>query len=186
MEILDALQQSYRHTGTIVGGLRPEHAELPTPCPKFDVRTLFAHLVGVLDMFTSALTDTPYTPPTDVTLEDASGTYTRAADANLAAWRSLANLDDTITLPFGTVPAGTGVNMNLVDVQVHGWDLAKATGQPAVIPDELAEGSLEFCAGMLRPEMRSEAPDAPFGFEVDVAADAPSTDRLVAFLGRQP
>ena len=74
------------------------------------------------------------------------------------------DFDTSITLPFGTVPAAMSVHLNVIDVQVHGWDLATATEQPATIPDDLAEESLAFVTQMLRPEMRSDAPDASFGF----------------------
>jgi uncharacterized protein (TIGR03086 family) len=78
------------------------------------------------------------------------------------------------------------VHLNVVDVLVHGWDLATAIGVPAALPDDAATDALAFVQQMLRPEMRKDAPDAAFGPEVVVPADAPITDRLVAFLGRHP
>src|SRR6266513_3088890 len=64
---------------------------------------------------------------------------------------------------------------------VHGWDLAQATGQPALFPDRLAEQELAFTRHALAdlPAGRS-----PFGPPQPVATDAPAIDRLAACLGR--
>jgi uncharacterized protein (TIGR03086 family) len=138
-------------------------------------------------MFTAGLTEQPYAPPVDdVFSGDIAGRYAASVAANRAAWGALDTLDVPITLPFGTVPAMVGINLNVIDVLVHGWDLAKATGAPARLPDDVAAFALSFTEGMLRPEMRSDAPDASFGPAVPVPDDAPITDRLVGFLGRHP
>jgi uncharacterized protein (TIGR03086 family) len=187
MDVFAAMDRSYDYTATVVAGLRPEHATQPTNCPNFDVQALFGHLLGVLDMFTAGLTEQPYTPRAgDLLSGDIAGRYAEAVAANRAAWRALDSLDGTITLPFGSVPAAVSVNLNIIDVMVHGWDLAKATGGPTSMPEDVAETALAFTQGMLKPEMRSDAPDANFGPEVPVPASAPASERLVGFLGRRP
>jgi uncharacterized protein (TIGR03086 family) len=189
MDVFDAMDRSYQYTAGVVAGLRPEHATLPTPCPLFDVAGVYGHLVGVLDMFTAALTETPYTPRDDAFAGDMVATYTAAATTNRAAWQrcnEATGLDTMITLPFGTVPAAMSVNLNVIDVLVHGWDLATAVGLPDELPEDVANFALGFTENMLKPEMRSDAPDASFGPAVEVPADAPVGVRLVAFLGRQP
>jgi uncharacterized protein (TIGR03086 family) len=186
-QILAAMERSYASTEGVVTHLRPEHATLPTPCALFDVQALFGHLVGVLDMFTAALTDQPYTPPGDDLFRgDIASRYRESAAANLAAWQALDDLDRMITVPFGTVPASLSVNLNIIDVMVHGWDLATSIGVPVSLPEDVAELALGFTTQMLRPEMRSEDPGASFGPAVEVAPDAPVGERLLAFLGRQP
>ena len=65
---------------------------------------------------------------------------------------------------------------------MHGWDLARATGQPAEFPDDLPERELTFTRGKLAdlpPDRRPFAPPRP------VADDAPAIDRLAACLGRR-
>jgi len=69
----------------------------------------------------------------------------------------------------------------LFDLLVHGWDLAKATGQDASISAEdlerLEQGAQQF----------GDAARAPgvFGPEIDVPADADRQTKLLAFLGRR-
>lgn len=55
----------------------------------------------------------------------------------LEAWRGEGALDRTIHLPFGERPATWSVGQQVADLVVHGWDVAKATGQPEVsVPEE--------------------------------------------------
>jgi uncharacterized protein (TIGR03086 family) len=67
-------------------------------------------------------------------------------------------------------------------VLVHGWDLARATGQEPTLDPDLAEQLLAFARQAINDDMRAPR----IGPEVAVAADAPATDRLVAFMGRTP
>ena len=71
-----------------------------------------------------------------------------------------------------------------MDYEVHGWDLARATGQAVPFEDGEALRALETGRQMLKPEYRG--PDKEFGAEVPVPDDAAPMDQLVAFLGRDP
>ena len=70
----------------------------------------------------------------------------------------------------------------LTELVVHGWDLARATGQPFDLPDDTLRACLDHVAEFV--------PNAPFpdlwGPPVDVAAGAPLLDRIVAITGRNP
>ena len=70
-----------------------------------------------------------------------------------------------------------------LDIAVHGWDLAKATG-PATptLDDALAEDVLGFARQTITDDTRAPR----IGPEIAVGAGASATDRLVAFLGRRP
>ena len=91
-------------------------------------------------------------------------------------------LSGTCELPFGPAPVQVAARIALLDAVVHGWDVARATGEAADIPDELAEPILAFAPDLL--------PGAPRGtaFADEVTTDKPNSasDRLVAFLGRKP
>jgi uncharacterized protein (TIGR03086 family) len=67
-------------------------------------------------------------------------------------------------------------------VLIHGWDLARATGQPADFPDDVAERALAETRKQLTA--RPEGPGAPFAAEVAVPDQVPAVDRLAGFLGR--
>lgn len=65
---------------------------------------------------------------------------------------------------------------------VHGWDIARATGQAADFPEDVAEQTLAFSLAAL-PAVRSDR--SPFAAPQPVDGDAPALDRLVACLGRK-
>ena len=64
------------------------------------------------------------------------------------------------------------------DIFTHGWDLAKATGQPTDLEPELAAALLARVMQMLPDSMRGPEGRAPFGPRVEVAELAPAADRL--------
>ena len=72
------------------------------------------------------------------------------------------------------------MQIRLFDLLAHGWDLARATGQPVELPEDAAELSLKF----VRVQLTEDARPGRFGPVQPVAGDAPAIERLVAFLGR--
>ena len=81
------------------------------------------------------------------------------------------------------MPVTIALSINLVDIATHSWDIARATGQPAELPDGLATTVLGAAQGFVTDDIRSFAGIDP---AVAVGADATPTERLVAFLGRRP
>lgn len=167
-------------TARIVAGVRLDQLSLPTPCAEWDVRQLIGHLVEGNEIFTRAV---------DFELagyvgDDPFEVYARTTEAVRLAWRQPGVLDREITGPFGSLPGHLVVRMHFVDHLVHGWDLAKATGQDATIEAPLATAAYEEVTAAL--EASSRGPGMPFAAEVTSGADAPAYERLVAFLGREP
>ena len=48
MEMLDALSQTFDHTTKIVSGVLPDQLDDETPCSEWPLRTLLAHMTGVV------------------------------------------------------------------------------------------------------------------------------------------
>ena len=90
-------------------------------------------------------------------------------------------------MPFGEMPASAFATIATGDAFVHGWDLAKATGQPASGLDPgLAEELLVAVVPLLPDSLIGADGTAPVGPTVEVAEDASAADRLAGFLGRHP
>jgi uncharacterized protein (TIGR03086 family) len=81
------------------------------------------------------------------------------------------------------LPAPVAAGVNVTDTLVHGWDLARATGQALTIDPTLASAVLEFCRSAITDDIRQRG---AFGPIVPVADDGSPCDQLVGFLGRQP
>jgi uncharacterized protein (TIGR03086 family) len=185
---IEELSHALDQTGAIISRVRSDQATLPTPCALWDVRALVNHVVLDVQRFTATASGAAWEErDADVIGDDWSGAYRRAADALLAAWRREGVTDRTLRLPIGEVPASWSVGQHIADMVVHGWDVAKATGQPVELDPGLGEVSLEWARQSLKPEFRGdEASGRSFGYEVPVPLDAPILDRLVGFFGRDP
>ena len=71
-----------------------------------------------------------------------------------------------------------------LDLVVHGWDLARATGQGETIAPEEVDRALGFIDEMGGAStMRDNGVTGP---EVAVPADASKQDRMLGLLGRSP
>jgi uncharacterized protein (TIGR03086 family) len=75
--------------------------------------------------------------------------------------------------------------VGLDELVIHGWDLARATGQPFDDDPTSLEVVHGFVAGLAQPgqeQMRSGI----FGPIVDIPDDAPLLDRTLGLAGRHP
>ena len=77
---------------------------------------------------------------------------------------------------------GPSLGIAFGDQLLHGWDLARATGQDATMPEGLAEAAYEMIHGAFTEDQRKGV----FKPEVPVPADASAQDKLLAYTGRDP
>ena len=68
---------------------------------------------------------------------------------------------------------------------LHGWDIARASGQDYECDQESLEAAYGFVAPFSAPGMEAQR-EGLFGPVVDVADDAPLLDRLLGLAGRDP
>jgi uncharacterized protein (TIGR03086 family) len=181
MDLLDALDQTFGHAHGVIARVRPDQYDDATPCSEWTVRELLEHLVGVVAGIGWNVSGERPAAPFELA-PDPAAQFTEAAAFTLAAWAAPGALDRMIEGPPGPMPGRALANINLLDTATHTWDLAIATGQPAVLPEDVAAAALEASLQTISPEIRA----GRFGPAVDAADARHDTDRLVAFLGRQP
>jgi uncharacterized protein (TIGR03086 family) len=184
MDVVSALDLSYEKAEKLVAGLDVVQLDEPSPCAGWDVRATLEHLLGTVQMFT--LVNQGHEGVTEeavATGDDPAGAMSAVARENLASWRRPGAFDGDRTLPFGTFPAGVAALMNLEEVVVHCWDIAKATRQESAIAPEATAMVYEFCRSLPLDAFRAHG---AFGPEVAVPEAAPPINRLVGLLGRQP
>lgn len=107
-----------------------------------------------------------------------------AAAEAAAVWADDGILGRELRLPVGPKPGAVGALIYTNELTVHTWDLARATGQRPAWDPALVERVLEVVRRSLPAGVRGGR--VPFGEVVEVQAEAPAIDRLVAWAGRRP
>lgn len=169
----------------LIGGLRPDHIELPTPCREWNVRTLLNHLIALHRSAAAAITggeDVDW--GADYVGDDPRAAFSDAAEASAVAFRAPGVLDKSFQMPWGESTGDALSGMLAMDTVIHSWDLAKATGETASLDPDLCETVLAAGQQMMKPEYRT--PESGFGPEIAVPVDAPACDRMAGYFGRQP
>jgi uncharacterized protein (TIGR03086 family) len=174
-------------TETIIAAVRPDQLGLATPCPEFDVRALLSHIVGSANR-TAIIGEGGVLSPEQSRVDGVSDdgwteAFRAAATRARAAWQDAATLDAEFAVPWGKVPGRIALSGYVQEILMHGWDLAKATGQPTELDPELAGWVLDIARRILPAAPRE---GAPFGPVVPVDADAGVYAQLAGWLGRQP
>ena len=180
-------ERALETTGQVVRGTRRDQLENPTPCSDWNVRDLLNHLIGGCLTFAAggAGEPVPMDTGTDHTNEDLVGAYDRAAKSALEVFRSPQALERNFNLPWGETPGSIALFLAISDAVVHGWDLARATGQQMDIEDDIADAIYEMTTEMLEPKGSYPRGDS-FRPPVDVPEDAAPADRMLAYMGRRP
>ena len=187
----DSFARAVRSSRAVLVAVRPEQFDDPTPCASWKVRDLVNHMVQAPGFAATVASTRDFSNHRGDDADAASGDYLAAYDAAsgkaLEAFRSDGVLEGTVIMPFGELPAKAFATIATGDAFVHGWDLAKATGQPASDLDPaLAEELLVEVEPLLPDAFRGPDGTAPFGPRVEVASGASAADKLAGFLGRRP
>ena len=168
--------------GALISNIRADQWSAPTPCTEWTVRRVVNHLIGMNRVFAALLAGQPPPPrpAADHVEDDPVRAFRDSAAALLAAFSRPGVLERTYRGPLGTATGADRLQIRLYDLLAHAWDLAQATGQPAGVPDDLAEQSLAF----VRTQLTEQARPGRFGPAQIATEQASAIERLVAFLGR--
>jgi uncharacterized protein (TIGR03086 family) len=176
----------------LVAGVKDEELGHPTPCPAYTIGDLIDHVGGLALAFTAAAR------------KDAGGHAERTPSGQAShlepGWRARIPSDlRTLAKAWEEEQAWTGmtriagmdapasmVGLTAADeLVVHGWDIARATGQPYECERELLDAAQAFLTQFASPDAPA-GPDVPFGPSRPTPAGAPMLDRVVALAGRDP
>ena len=183
------LTPAARAVADLVAAVPDDALAGPTPCPAFTVGDLVDHVGGLALAFTAAARKKPLDGPPSVDASHLGDDWrTRIPRDVLAladAWRDPEAWTGMTAAGGVDLPGDVCGLVALDEVVVHGWDLARATGQ-AYEPDaETLQALHDFVAQFSGPG-NEEARAGLFGPEVDVPVDAPLLDRVIGMTGRDP
>ncbi len=163
--------------------LAPEEMPLRTPCARWDLRDLLAHLAGSMADLETAIRagelpagGLPLPPGHGDPLEMLRD---RAAEL-LCVCFGFRGDDQFVAVAGLPLPVGLVACTGAVEIAVHGWDVSAARGRRRPVPPRLATRMLDLCPLLVAGR------EGLFADPVQVPAEASPGDRLVAFLGRDP
>lgn len=180
--LIKDLARSFDAVGALIAKVRLDQWSAPTPCSDWTVRALVDHLIGMNRVFIALLAGQtpPQRPAAGHVERDPVGAYRDTAAALLSAFTAPGVLAREYQGPLGSATGAERLQIRLYDLLAHGWDLARATGQRAELPDAVAEQSLAFA----RSQVSEQARHGRFGPAQNIEGRASAIERLVAFLGR--
>jgi uncharacterized protein (TIGR03086 family) len=162
----------------VLRGLTADDDQKVTPCPELTAHQLVEHFVASLVQLGGMAGATVATPPGPTAEHRISNAAAQAIDA----WRAR-GLEGTVPGGGGSeMPASFAASILPVEILLHGWDLAQASGQTIAVSDEVVAYVREQ-AEVVVPAAR---PGGSFGPEVEPAAGASPLDALAAYAGRKP
>ena len=185
-DIAELHARALESTGAIVAGIAPDRWHDATPCAGWDVRALVNHLVSgnlwAAELAAGArIDDAGGRLDGDLLGSDPVASYADSAKSAAAAFRRPGALDAPCAVSYGPVPGSVYAGHRFIDVFIHGWDLAAATGQGTT----LDVGLLDACQKILGPQLEAFREAGAFGGEIDVPPGASTQARFLARLGRR-
>jgi uncharacterized protein (TIGR03086 family) len=167
--------------------VRPEHWTLGTPCEKWSVRDLVAHLVNEQLWAPELLAGCTVEQVGDRFDGDNLGSdplhsWVLAAAAAREAWITPKALQRPVHLSSGKTTAVEYGWQMTTDLAVHSWDLARAIGADERINPGLAQAVLDY----LEPRAKGWHSSGVFGPAVPVPEGADAQTRLLGSTGRTP
>lgn len=175
-DLLDLYSRASEWTlGKVKGAA--DQLDSDTPCDEWQVRELMNHMLETQRYFVGSargenVSPPGETPPSTLLGDDPVKDFKRAREETISTYGQKEVLEKT----------GPTLGIAFADQLLHGWDLAKATGQDTAMPQGLAEAAYHMINGRLTDDQRKSA----FKPEMQISAKAPAQDKLLAYSGRNP
>ncbi|MEY2473921.1 MAG: hypothetical protein QOK28_3250 [Actinomycetota bacterium] len=173
-EIVDLYRQAATWSIDKIDGATA-NLDAPTPCEKWDVRTLLNHMLETQQYFVASAQGREASPPSPeppaLISDNPAADFAAARDALVESYADPEVLEKR----------GFGIGVAFSDLLIHGWDVASATGQDTTMPDGLAQAAYDTIHGKFTDDQRKGL----FHPEVDAADDADAQTKLLAYTGRR-
>ncbi|MBV9324067.1 MAG: TIGR03086 family protein [Chloroflexi bacterium] len=160
---------------------------LATPCTEWDVKQVANHIIGenlwAAELFPGkTIAEVGNRLDGDLAGDNPAAAYAGSVAAATKAVTAPGAMQATCHLSFGDYSGSDYAAQLLLDTLIHGWDIARASGQNTRLDPDLVAACLPI-AKELTTQFRGAG---VFGEDLPVAADADAQTRLLAMLGRKP
>jgi uncharacterized protein (TIGR03086 family) len=160
----------------VLRGIRDGDLDKPTPCSKFTIGQLADHLIGSL-VALGGMAGAVVIPAETGTVESR---VAFAGQQALETWHHR-GLEGSVKRGKAEMPAAFAAGILSVELLVHAWDFAVATGQQVTVSDEVSRFVLDLARQVISPQLRQSG---SFADAVEVGPDVDVLNRLIAFTGR--
>src|SRR4051812_17647426 len=184
-DVRELFDRAQGHFGELVHQVKDDQWGNDTPCTDWDVRALVNHLVyearwAVPLLEGQTIEQVGDRFEGDLLGDDPAATYDKAlAEASAAV--GAVDLQRTVHLSFGDLPAADYLPQLTGDFVVHGWDLARGIGAD----DRMDPDMVAFVYAAAEPMADMLAASGMFGERVPVPDDADQQTKLLALFGRR-
>jgi uncharacterized protein (TIGR03086 family) len=130
-------------TARLVAGVPPHPMDAATPCDDWDLRTLVNHTI-LWTSYSAERRAHGESVAEDLVSKDFTAEpgfaedYAAQIGRAVTAWSDPAAWERDLGLMGSSTPAADVAAMLIMEVVLHGWDIARATGQQYACPDDVA------------------------------------------------
>jgi uncharacterized protein (TIGR03086 family) len=179
----------------IVNCVEPAQFDRPTPCQRWNLLDLLAHMTVQHRGFAAVARGSGADPGiwrvgtvTEAVRRDPGGAYSEAAHDVLEAFAADGSTEASFALPeFGdgaVFPGVMAMGFHFVDYVVHGWDVAASLGVEYELPTAVVEAVLPLVLAVPGGDFRTMA-EAAFAPALETRG-GDDFERVLAHLGRNP
>ena len=171
----------------VVAGVPGHPMDAPTPCDDWDLRTLVNHVI-LWTAYSAERRAHGESVAEDLMTKDFTADpgfaqdYAAQVDRAVTAWSDPAAWERELGVMGSGTPAADVAAMLIAEMVLHGWDIARATGQEFVCDDAVAANVLATV------EAQGELFRQYQGFAAIVPVEESATvlDRALSLSGRDP
>jgi uncharacterized protein (TIGR03086 family) len=189
------LYPATRTVTQLLAEVHPGQLTERTPCPDYSVAALLDHLMALTRAFTVAAekgdesTLADESPPGLARAEhldpDWRTVLPQRLDALAAAWAEPSAWTGETSVGGVVLPGESAATVAMDEIVLHGWDLARATGQDYQPDPAAVEIVHRFTELLARPD-QAQLRNAIFGPRLEVAVGASTWSQTLAGAGRNP
>jgi uncharacterized protein (TIGR03086 family) len=171
----------------VVGGVRSDQLSAATPCADWDLRTLLNHTI-LWTAYSAERRARDEAVPDELMNKDFvadpgyAADYAAQLDKAVAAWSDPAAWERDLNVMGSPTPAADVAALLIAEMVLHGWDVAKGSGQDFSCGDDVAAAVYEAVQANAELFRKYQG----FADEVPVPDSASELDRALALSGRDP
>ncbi len=177
----ELLAQAVSYALGNVAAVTPDLLPRPTPCRGWDIDMLLQHACDSLAALAEGFASGRVRAGGDDCRVAATGPAALFADragSLLGDWAACRRA--AVTVGGWPLPVDVVAAAGALEIAVHGWDVAQASGTRLPIPSPLARGLLDLAPLLIAANDRPQL----FGAPVAVGGSASASDELAAYVGR--